>query len=113
MLGDTVLGISVVEEVQPLSDGERTYLVTKIRAARMKLVDGKHNRSFFDAAKWVINVHAFHAILQSEFVPGNEFGARFMDFARYIERKEKEAETEEPDDEEEWAGSEPVYPPNL
>jgi len=79
-------------EPAPLTEEEKAALVAQIRKARFQRMPKRQH--FQEAATWVLYVFGWMLLKDDPDAPWS-YGARFADFANYIEHKREGREEEE------------------
>ena len=106
-------GVAIISDSNDPSPPQNVYdptTLTPIQAAKVRvkikkfLTDLRAKRAvsnFSRAANWVLLTYSYDILLSSDFIPMPSYGADFLEFSRFVYRKEKDAEAEEVVDDEE------------
>lgn len=84
-----------------LTQAQMTRVRSRIKQFLADLRAKRDASNFAQAARWVMKVYSYDILLSSDFIPMPTYGASFLEFAAFVDRKEKDAEAEEVVEEEE------------
>ena len=83
-------------EPAPLTEEEKAMLLARIRKVRIRRTPKRQH--FQEATTWVLYVFGWMLLKDDPDAPWS-YGARFVDFANYIEHKREERRREEEEEE--------------